>query len=236
MPYTYPGQAFDNTMTPLKGWYRETALDVEVAIGSNVNIGSNATPPTQGLCVHAVDRNTNPDPYGGSVSGPGTVVVEMGCAGATHGPPIFLWTPSTDPDAYNPGVPSGTPAYGTTSYPPDFLSVFPPVSGSTMPINLVGLVGIGAYELETTQFDTAQTYAAGQPLRAVTSNTNANAGKLTNQGATSAAFTSATAFLAGDPTASAWDTIVGFVSRESYTNANRRSALAFWSHFIPGTR
>ena len=236
MPYAYPGQAFDKAMVPLKGWYRETALDMEVAFSSNVNIGSNNTPATPGLCVHLTDVNASVDFYGGTTTGPGTGVVEMGC-GAGHGVPLFLWTGQSEPDVYNPGVTAGVPAYGNSTYgPPDHISVFPPVSGGTVPINLVALVAIGAYELETTEFDTDQTYAAGNGLRAVTDNTNANAGKLTNQRGTTAAFNSAGATQYGDPTLAAWDTIVGFVTRKEYVNANRKSVIAFWSSHHPGTR
>ncbi len=146
--------------------------------------------------------------------------------------PMWLWPGSTDPDVYNPGVPPGISAAGTTSYIADFIAVMPPAAGGNMP----ALVASGGYELETTEFDTDQTFTPGNGLRAVTSNTNANAGKLTNQGATSAAFTSSTTLLYGDPTLSAWDTIVGFVSRGSYVNANRKHSLGFYPTLIPGTR
>lgn len=231
MPYTYPGQNADHALTPLKGWFRETALAVEGTIGSNVNIGGVATPPCSGLVVHGVSVNANTDPYGGLFNGPGFLVFEMGC-GAAQGPPIFLWPNSFDPDISNPGVIPGDPAYGTVSRPPDFISVLPKVSGQ----NMTGLVGLGAYELETTEFDTAQTYTVGNGLRTVTSNTDANAGKVTNQAGATAPFNSSGATVFGNPAVAAWDTIVGFVSRATYTNANRRACLAFWSAYLPGTR
>jgi len=230
MPYTYPGQAYDHTLLALKGWYREMALDAEVAIGSNVNLNSTSAPVTMGLVVHAVSVNAALSPYGESITGPGTYVVEMGCKKG-HGMPMYLWSSPQDPDVSNPGVIAGDPAYGVTSRPPEFVSILPRITGQ----NLVALVASGGYELEDTEYDTAQSYNIGDPLRAVSSNTDANGGKLTNQGATSDAFTTAT-FLYGDPTLSAWDTIVGVTSRGVYTNANRRTAIAFWSTWIPGTR
>jgi hypothetical protein len=239
MSYVYPGQAFDHTLTPLKGWYRESALDAEVALSSNVNIGSAAIPATAGICVHATDHGARSpyEVYGGAMTGPQTLIVELGC-GPTHGMPMFLWTNSTDPDVYNPGVISGVPAYGNTTYPADFYSVFPPIAGSTVPTNLVALVASGGYELETTEYDADQTYASGQPLRAVTSNTDTNGGRLTNQKGTTAAYNSAgvVQFVGNTATVTNWDTIVGWVSRETYTNANRRTSLAFWPDLVPGNR
>ena len=224
--YVYPGQAYAHTLTALKGWYEYGALDAEVAIGSNVNIGSVGTPPASGLVLHAVSTNANVDFYGGPINGPGTFVVEMGC-GASQGLPFYLWPGANDPDVSNPGVPPGTAVAGDASYgPPDQVPVLPSATNQ----NMVALVSTGGYELETTEFDTAQTYVTNQFLRAVTSNTDANAGKVTNQRATTAAFNSAGLVVVGT------DTIVGIVSRGTYTNANRKNALAFYSWFNIGTR
>lgn len=232
MPYSFPGQAYDRTLTALKGWYREMALDAEVAIGSNVNIGSTNEPVTPGLVVHVVSWTAALSPYGEAIDGPGTYVVELGAIGIGHGMPMYLMSNPTDPDVSNPGVPSGTPVYGNTAYPDPYIPVLPKASGQ----NLVALVASGGYEVESTEYDTAQTYTAGNPLRAVSSNTNANGGKVTNQGATSNAFTSSTAFVHGDPGVAAWDTIVGVVSRGEYTNANRRPVLGYYTWWSPGTR
>lgn len=225
--YTYPGQSYAHTLTALKGWYRETALDAEVKPTTNVNIGSAGLPLQSGLTVHAVGVGTYTDPYGGAISGPSTFTVEMGC-GSDQGLPIFLWSGSNEPDITNPGVPAGTSAFGDSTYgPPDFGAVFP---GQTGTENMAALVGSGAYELETTEFDTDQTYAPGQYLRTVTSNTSANAGKVTNQRATTSAFGSDGLIVPGT------DTVVGIVSRGKYVNANRKNALAFWCWFVRGTR
>lgn len=231
MPYTHPGTAYDHTLTPLKGWYREMALDAEIAISSNVNLNSDGSPVVAGLVVHAESVTNAVSPYGENITGPTTFVVEMGC-GAGDGVPIFLYSSPADPDVSNPGVPTGVAAYGTTAYPDVYASVLPRLTGQ----NMVGLVATGAYEVETTEFDTDQTYAPGNGLRAVTSNTNANGGKLTNQRGATVAFNSDGATQYGDPTLSAWDTIVGFVSRGEYVNANRRPVIGLWTTFIPGTR
>lgn len=225
--YTYPGQAYAHTLKALKGWYSEIALDAEVKPTTNVNINSDHSPMVSGLCVHPTGANANSDPYGGTTTGPGTFAVEMGCSGA--GMPLFLWPGQNDPDISNPGVPAGTSAFGDSTYgPPDYLSVFPGQSGTE---NMMALVAKGPYELETTEFDTDQTYTPGQFLRAVTSNTLATAGKLTNQNASGGAgFASSAAFSPGT------DTVVGIVSRGKYVNANKKQSLAFWPHYAYGTR
>lgn len=232
--YSYPGQAYSHTLTPLKGWYEYGALDAEVKPSTNVNINSlGLAPLCSGLVVHATDKTDQADVYGGVINGPGTLVVELGCGGLTHGIPMYLWPGFSDPDISNPGTPTGTPAYGDSTYgPPDQIPVYPPSGGG----NMTALVATGGFEVETTEYDADQTYASGQPLRAVTSNTNVNGGKVTNQGASANTFTSSQTFLQGDPTLSAWDTIVGVVSRETYTNANKKPALSFYTAWIPGTR
>jgi len=234
MPYTNPGQAFDHTLVPLKGWYRDMALDAEVIIGANVNINSTNATPTPGLVVHTVSWRAGLSPYGGQSDGPGTFVVEMGC-GPTHGMPMFLYSRPGDPDVSNPGVVPGVPVYGDTTQREVFGSVLPRLSNQ----NLVALVASGGYEVETTEFDTAQTYTAAQPLRSVTSNTNANAGKVTNErGPVTNGFGSAGAvqFVGNSATVTTWDTIVGFVSRGTYINANLKSVLGFYTYFVPGNR
>lgn len=230
--YSYPGQAYAHTLNPLKGWYELSALDADCRLSANVNLNSTGATVHSGSVVHATGKIAQSDPYGGTTTGPGQLEVEMGC-GAGHGPPIFLWPGNNEPDIVNPGVPTGTPVYGDSTYgPPDQVSIFPRAGGEAMP----GLVGLGAYELETTEFDTAQTYTAGNGLRAVTSNTNANGGKITNQGASSAAFTSSTTLVIPGANAATTDTIVGWVSRGTYVNSYRKSVLSFWSDYVPGTR
>jgi len=219
---SYPGQMFDHTLDGLKGWPRPHAVDMSGTLSSNVNRGSAALPIYGGMCVHvaSVTAGAPPEP-----------VFEMG-ANLTK-MPIFLWVGDADYDVSNPGVPAGTPLGGSggvlgtpgAGTVPGWVPIRP--SGHVM-----GLVAIGGYELETTEFDTDQSYSPNDPLRAVTSNTNTNAGRLTNKGNTGA----------GNPgyTSSAFtvytDSTVGIVSRGSYTNKHGVQALAFWPVFLPGSR
>lgn len=233
--YQYPGQAFTRDLKPLKGWYNESGIDAAGVLTANVNIGGVGTPAQRGQIVHIAGVQTLVEAYGGLTTGPQLFNFEMGCATA-QGPPLWLWTPPTDPDAYNPGVPTGVPVYGTTNYPPDFAPVLPNIEGG----NLVALVGTAALEVETTEFDTnvALTYAPGQPLRAVNSNTDAAAGQITNQRATSVGFNTAglVQWVGTIATPANWDTIVGWVSRGKYVNSNRRPVLALFTDYLPGNR
>jgi hypothetical protein len=80
-----------------------------------------------------------------------------------------------------------------------------------------GLVATGAYELETTEYDTANIYLPNQPLRAIAADaTPATGGVLTNAG-----------FVFGT------NAYVGVVSRGTYVNAYGRSSLAFWPVYAP---
>lgn len=88
------------------------------------------------------------------------------------------------------------------------------------------LVAKGPYELETTEFDSAQTYAINDMLRAPSGNgtaASATGGVLTNQSVVCAAD------LTGNPTA-----VCGIVSRGVFTNNYRKSVLAFWPIYYPG--
>jgi len=202
---------FDRTLTPLKGWPSPTALDFDAVLSPNVNIGGVATPPSSGQCVH----------YTASGFEMGANIKKM---------PMFLWPSAGDFDVANQGVPAGVALGGTTQYPPAWVPIRP-----TGKLN--ALVATGAYELETTEFDTNQTYAPNDWLRAVTSNSDANAGKLTNQNASGGqGFGSPGLCVWGDPGVATWDSIVGVVSRGAYTNANGRQVLAFWPVYMPGNR
>lgn len=234
MPYTYPGQSFHHTLKPLKGWYEDSGIDAAGRLTSDVDINSDGSPATRGLVVHAAELQTETDPYGGTTTGPQLYGFEMGWGPSVLGLPMILWTNPTDPDGENVGTPTGVDRVGTSSDIAEWVSVLPPLDGN----NLVALVLSGAYELEDTEFDTAQTYLTGQALRAVTSNTNVNAGKLTNQRGTSAAFNSdgVVQYVCNSTTVSTWDSIIGFVSRGKYINSNKRNALAFYAYPVPGNR
>lgn len=89
------------------------------------------------------------------------------------------------------------------------------------------LVATGGYELETTEFNTALTYARNDLLKAPVANTTlATGGVLTNDTVTPASNQSNPSSTAG--------AVCGVVSRGKYTNALGKSVLAFWPVWYPG--
>jgi hypothetical protein len=182
---------FAHVLNPLKGWPSPTALDFIGKLHSAITID----PLPGGRCVHIYGYEAVT--YGPGTSGP-VPLLKTGVVGTQMG--IFLLQGSADFDVSNSG--------GTTWY-------------AIAPKGIVsGLVAKGAYELETTEFETGQTYLPNQPLRAISDDTNSTAGTgggcLTNQG-----FTFAT------------NAFVGVVSRGKYTNAYGQTALAFWPVYQP---
>jgi hypothetical protein len=119
--------------------------------------------------------------------------------------PIFLLQNSDDNDVSNSG--------GTRWYP------IGPAG------NITGLVAKGAYELETTEFDSANTYAPNEYLRCKSSsNSSTDGGLLTN------ASVSVLEDGGSNPTA-----IVGVVSRGvRKRQSDRNNVLAFWPIYKPG--
>lgn len=88
------------------------------------------------------------------------------------------------------------------------------------------IVGNGAYELSTTEYDTAQTYLRNDLLRAPVANTTAaTGGKLTNQ---SVVWATAAA-------GNEWTTTVGVVSTPPAKRIPTRiDVLRFWTHINMG--
>jgi hypothetical protein len=201
-----PSQMFKNTLNPLKGWPSPTALDFVGQLHSAVTI----SPLPAGRCVHVDSITAITAGYGpGPATGKGGVpLLKTGVVGTQMG--LFTFQGSQDFDVSNPSS-STTNASGTIN---DWFAVAPVG-------NIMCLVATGAYELETTEFDTAQTYLPNQPLRAVSADTVATAGTgggcLTNQGVTVGT-----------------NAFVGVVSRGVYTNAYGVSALAFWPVYDRG--
>lgn len=133
---------------------------------------------------------------------------ELGCLGSQM--PIFLLQNGSDNDVSNAG--------GTRWYP----------IGPTGAIT--GLVGAGSYELETTEFDSALTYAPNQFLRCKSSsNSSTDGGLLTN--ASVVTLENSSSLGAGtNPTA-----VVGVVSRGvRKRQSDRNNVLAFWTIYKPG--
>lgn len=126
---------------------------------------------------------------------------EMGLpntVGAAH-MPIFLWSGAADTDVSNPSSTSG-PGEWAAALPDGYL---------------VGLVAVGAWELETTEYDSAQSYNPGDALTATPNNTDS---------ATGGRLTKATAY--GAP-------ICGVVSRGVHKNARGKNVLSFWPVWLP---
>ena len=114
--------------------------------------------------------------------------------------PIFLFQNSNDPDVAN-----VDPAAGEAG---EWIAIAPVGY-------LMGLVAAGAYELESTEFDTSLSYAPGDTLTATPSNTDATTGGRITKG---------TAY--SKP-------LCGVVSRGKFENSHRRQALAFWPVWLP---
>jgi hypothetical protein len=128
---------------------------------------------------------------------------EMGVAGNQMA--MFLIQDSTDPDATTPSV------------------------EGTDEVALTALVATGGYELQSTEYNAARTYAPNDLLTAVASNTvAATGGVLDNRNASNAVLT--------PPWVPAGTTraICGVVSRGVKDNSHGQNALCFWPVWLPG--
>jgi hypothetical protein len=98
----------------------------------------------------------------------------------------------------------------------------------------MALVAKGAYELFTTEFDTTQSYAPNQPLRAPVGNTTAGTGGLlTNQGVVDIG-TFVAAYSASSTTTNYYTNVCGIVSSGTSQNAYGVLVLNFWPVWYPG--
>jgi hypothetical protein len=185
-----PSQMFVHALTPLKGWPSPTALDFTGTLSTAVTID----PLPAGRCVHVYSLAA---PTYGPGSAGNHATFKTGVEDTDMA--IFLLNGSDNFDVSNPG---GTDWYA--GEPTGTMS---------------GLVATGAYELETTEFDTSLTYLPGDVLKAIAADTNSSAttggGCLTND---------AVVYM---------DSIVGVVSRGKYTNPFGKTALAFWPVYLP---
>jgi hypothetical protein len=116
--------------------------------------------------------------------------------------PIFLFPNSDDPDVANPG--------GIADGPGGFVAVSP--TGKVM-----GLVGAGAYELETTEYlaSDAANIVPNSAFQSVQANTTLATGGLLSLGTP---YTNA---------------IVGIASRAPRTNHHGVSVVSFWPYVLP---
>jgi hypothetical protein len=225
--FTTPGQAYDHLLNPLKGFHPDWAVDVRGKLHTTVDL--TVVTPHSGRVVHIAATVTRPNAFTGR--GPHLPAFSMGCGAVRKGPPIWLWSGVYEPDISNKGTPSGVATTGAANYPPNWLSSMPG-RDPTNSEQVWGLVGIPGLEVETTEYDTAQTYLPGEHLRAVTLDNNVNGGVVTNQNASSGAAlaTTTNAFTL------LTDTVVGIVSRGTYKNSNDRQVLSLYTFFLPGTR
>lgn len=229
--FVTPGQAYDHTLLAVKGYVPDYPLDVRGRLNSTVDL--TVVTPHAGRVVYPASTATlNNTPF--TTRGNKIRLFSMGCAGDKKGPPIWLWAGAYDSDISNKGTPSGTATVGSSTYgPPNWVSTMP----GRDPANsdqIWGLVGFAGLELETTEFDSTQTYVSGQFLRAVTLDNDANGGVVTNQNASGGAALATTAAIANSNIHT--DTIVGQVGLGSYKNSYDRSVLNLYSCFLPGTR
>ncbi len=140
---------------------------------------------------------------------------ELGVAAGTFVMPIYLIQGASEYDVLN-SSPTGPHAWT-------------PVSPTG---KMSGVVAVGAYELETTEFDTTSTYYPNDLLTSpaeadITGTDKTAAGKLFKArnwpGGSTAAIIRIT------------DTIVGLVSRPAALNPGSRvSVLSFWPYLLPG--
>ena len=183
-----PRSILAHVLNPLKGWPSQSALDFSAKMSSTALAA--ADPVFAGRCGY-LDANGEyalgcPDAVG---------------SGKIH-MPIFFFSNSDDPDVQNDGGVSGT----ALDDPEGWAGV---LRGNTL-----GLVATGGYELETTEFNTGQSYAPGDALQAAT----ADDGVLKK----------------GTPYT---DPIVGIVSRgvKYLGQLPNRQTLAFWPIVLPAT-
>lgn len=122
-------------------------------------------------------------------------------------PAIFLFQGSDHFDVDNPGTSAGGIFGHKAISPAGWMS---------------GLVALGGFELEDTEYDSAQDYATGELLTAATALSPTNlSGVISNQGSSGAV----EQFV---------DPVIGIVSTGVRTNHNGVSVLGFWTAWLPG--
>jgi hypothetical protein len=128
-----------HVLNPLKGWPSQTALDFAAPFASTVT-----GPVYAGRVGHL------------NTSGEFELGVPNGQSGGKVHMPMWFFPNSDDPDVSNDGG-----IYGTSDDDPEGWA-------GVRRNNVLALVGVGSYELETTEFTTTQTYEPGDALQAAT--------------------------------------------------------------------
>lgn len=141
---------------------------------------------------------------------PKNCTVKTGVTNA--GMPLFVWHGNDSYDVTNNGIIQNSGRWNSQSIGPTGVAQF--------------LVGKGAYEFESTEFDSTKSYSCNQLLTALNADTTqATGGVLTNAGSAAG----------GTKVKQFTDPVCGVVSRGVYTNQNGVSVLAFWPEWLPGT-
>lgn len=196
-------QMFEHGLDPIRGWFGLECLHKTAPLDATLRSGSTEVPA--GRCAFLTDDGEfHIDRVSGNSSNFKTVM------------PHFLWHGRDANSVYNTGVsPSGS-THWESIIPAD---------------NMFGLVATGGYELQTTEFDSEQTYLPNQLLTAANSDDHGSvdAGKLTNQIATQyinwicgvASFHENQKATDDAPTG------------PTGTNAHGVETLTFWTYFLP---
>lgn len=186
-----PRQMTTHTLEGIKGWPNNLhAVDFAAKLSANVTID----PVFAGRVVHLN----------------AAFEYEMGLPNVdlAGNMAIFIFQNSDDPDVANPGGITGS----ESDEPGGFIAIAP--AGAIM-----GLVAIGGYELESTEFEPeaslGSTYEPGDTLTATPDNADPVTGGRITKG---------TAYAVP---------LCGVVSRGVFTNSHFKEALAFWPVFLP---
>lgn len=189
-----PRRLTDHTLDGLKGWFNMHAVD-KVA---KFNATDLATLTAAGHTAYA----------GRTVHLHSDGTFKYGVTDRSM--PMWLFPNADDPDVSNDG---GDPATEVGAW----VAIAPTKE-------MVAIVGCGALELSTTEFDATLTYAYNDTLTAPTGTTNASSGKLTN--ADAVPYTNpvcGVVSLGRGPTDSTGD----------YQNSHGVKVLNFWPWYIP---
>lgn len=199
-----PGQVsqmFEQSLDALKGWFQLSALDKSAKLDATLMASATEVPAGRVAVLNDVGEFVI---NRSTVSAPKTAM------------PIFLWNGKTSADVYNDGK---SPTTSLTHW----FAISPTGVMS-------GLVATGGYELQTTEFDTAQSYIVNQPLTAD------NSGVLSNQ--TAVQFANWICGICSTHVQAAADTTpdTGQATNPGNpvgNNAHGISVLTFWSYFLP---
>jgi hypothetical protein len=195
---------FERALDAVKGWFHLSALDKSAKLDNTLLVSATVVPAGRVAVLNDVGEFIL-DRTDASLTAQATAM------------PIFLWNGSDHPDVYNDGT---SPVTSTVHW-----------HGISPTGVMSGLVATGGYELQTTEFDTAQTYAVNQPLTA------SALGVLTNAGIT--VYTTwicgiCSSHVQGDNQAVDAVQAASPGSPEGL-NAHGVSVLTFWTYFLPAS-